>query len=38
MDTGRNDLIAKGIRVGSIDVGGMRAHEARAKLAEEAKE
>src|SRR5687767_14003340 len=34
-DTGRNDLIAEGIRVGSIDVGGLRAHEARAKLAEE---
>jgi lipoprotein-anchoring transpeptidase ErfK/SrfK len=34
-DTGRNDLIAEGVKVGSIDVGGMRAHAARAKLAEE---
>ncbi len=31
-DTQRNDLIADGIRVGGIDVGGLRAHEARAKL------
>ena len=31
-DTNRNDLIAEGIRVGGVDVGGMRAHEARAKL------
>jgi lipoprotein-anchoring transpeptidase ErfK/SrfK len=34
-DTGRNDLIAEGVRVGSIDVGGLRAHEARAKLTRE---
>src|SRR3712207_3167897 len=34
-DTGRNDLIADGIRVGGIDVGGLRAHEARAKLNDE---
>ena len=31
-DTNRNDLIAEGIRVGGVDVGGLRAHEARAKL------
>lgn len=34
-DTKRNDLIAKGIRVGGIDVGGLRAHQARAKLADQ---
>ena len=31
-DTNRNDLIAEGVRVGGVDVGGLRAHEARAKL------
>ena len=31
-DTNRNDLIAEGIRVGGVDVGGLRAHDARAKL------
>jgi lipoprotein-anchoring transpeptidase ErfK/SrfK len=32
-DTGRNDLIAKGVRVGGIDVGGLRANQARERLA-----
>ncbi len=31
-DHGRRDLIAKGIRVGGVDVGGMRAAAARVKL------
>jgi lipoprotein-anchoring transpeptidase ErfK/SrfK len=31
-DTNRNDLIAEGIHVGGVDVGGLRAHDARAKL------
>jgi lipoprotein-anchoring transpeptidase ErfK/SrfK len=34
-DTGRNDLIAKGVRVGGIDVGGLRAHDARKRLADQ---
>ena len=31
-DTTRNDLIADGVTIGGVDVGGMRAHEARDKL------
>src|SRR5262245_29832928 len=31
-DSSRDDLIAKGVTVGGIDVGGMRADQARAKL------
>ena len=31
-DHGRRDLIAKGVRVGGVDIGGLRAAAARAKL------
>src|SRR4051794_29252532 len=31
-DSSREDLIAKGVRVGGVDVGGLRADQARAKL------
>ena len=31
-DHGRRDLIAPGVRVGNVDVGGLRADQARAKL------
>jgi len=31
-DTGRSDAIAKGVRIGAVDVGGLEADAARAKL------
>ena len=31
-DTTRNDIISEGVHVGGVDVGGLRAHEARARL------
>ena len=34
-DSGRDDVIAKGVTVGGVDVGGLQASEARAKLRRE---
>ena len=34
-DSGRDDLVAKGVTVGGVNVGGLRAGEARAKLRRE---
>jgi lipoprotein-anchoring transpeptidase ErfK/SrfK len=33
-DAGRDDLIAKGVSIGGVDVGGLRAHQARERLQE----